>query len=341
MASGRPAPRVSVLLPVRDAQATLPACLASLAAQTLSDHEVLALDDGSRDASGDLLDAAARHDPRLRVVHSEPRGLVVALNAGLALARAELVARMDADDVALPSRLELQASTLARDPSLDVLGSRVAVLGDPGRPNPGMRAYLAWQNQLLDHATISRDLLVESPLVHPSVMLRSAALRALGGYRETGGPEDYDLWLRGHAAGWRFAKRPEMLLLWRDRPDRLTRVDPRYAPARFRAMKLQALLRGPLAGERPVVLWGAGPIGKGWARALSAAGRRVAAFVEVDPGRIGRRLHGAPVVEASGATAFPGALHLAAVGQPGARERIRGAAHALGLLEGRDLLAVA
>ena len=341
MASVLRAPRVSVLLPVRDAEATLPACLASLATQTLDDHEVLAVDDGSRDASGEILAAAARRDARLRVVHGERRGLVTALNAGLALARAELVARMDADDLAERSRLALQAATLASDASLVVLGARVALLGDPGHPNPGMRAYLAWQNGLLDHETITRDLFVESPLVHPSVMLRTAALRALGGYRDYGGPEDYDLWLRGHSAGWRFAKRPETLLQWRDAPGRLTRVDPRYAPARFRALKLEALERGPLARGRAVVLWGAGPIGKGWARALAAAGQRVAAFVEVDPARIGGRVHGVPVVDVRGALAFPGALHLAAVGQPGARERIRTAARAMGLVEGRDLLAVA
>lgn len=341
MASGSAAPRVSVLLPVRDAEATLPACLASLAAQTLTDYELVAVDDGSQDASGRILAAAARHDARVRVVRAERRGLVAALNAGLALARAELVARMDADDLALPPRLALQAATLGADASLCVLGSRVLLLGEPGRPNPGMRAYLAWQNGLVDHASITRDLLVESPLVHPSVMLRTAALRELGGYRESGGPEDYDLWLRGHAAGWRFAKRPEMLLLWRDAPGRLTRVDPRYAPARFRALKLEALRRGPLAGGRAVVLWGAGRIGKAWSRALAGAGLRVAAFVEVDPARIGGRVHGAPVVAVAGAAGFPGALHLAAVGQRGARERIRAAAHALGLVDGLDLLAVA
>jgi S-adenosylhomocysteine hydrolase len=101
------------------------------------------------------------------------------------------------------------------------------------------------------------------------------------------------------------------------------------------------LLRGPLAGARPAVVWGAGPIGKGWACALKHAGRGVRAFVEVDPRKIGATIHGAPVVPAEGALAFAGALHLAAVGQPGARERIREQAARLGILDGRDLVAVA
>jgi len=340
-AESQAVPMVSVLLPVRDAQATLPECLASLAAQTLPDYEVVAVDDGSRDASRQILEQAARRDHRLRVLGTAAQGLVAALNAGLALARAPLLARMDADDVAHPERLARQAERLARDPALSVLGCAVAMLGHPGHANAGMQAYVAWQNGLVDHAAIERDLWVESPLVHPSVMLRSATLRGVGGYRDCGGPEDYELWLRGYAAGWRFAKLRETLLQWRDTPGRLTRVDPRYAPERFRAVKLGALARGPLAGGREAVLWGAGRIGKAWSRALRAAGHRVAAFVEVDPARVGGRLHDAPVVGVAGAASFRGPLHLAAVGQPGARERIRKAAGDLGFLEGRDLLAVA
>jgi hypothetical protein len=161
-----------------------------------------------------------------------------------------------------------------------------------------MRAYVAWQNTLLDHAAIVREIFVESPLVHPSVVMRTKALRALGGYRELDGPEDYDLWLRAHARGLRFAKLEDVLLRWRDSSSRLTRADPRYAPERFMELKLAALAEGPLRGGREVVVWGAGPIGKAWARRL-------------------------------------------AVGQKGARGRIRAAAARLGLEDGRDFVAVA
>jgi hypothetical protein len=204
-----------------------------------------------------------------------------------------------------------------------------------------MRRYVAWQNRLLDDAAIRRDLLVESPLVHPSVMLRSEALLALGGYTAAPVPEDYELWLRGAAAGWCFGKCPEVLLDWRDRPDRLTRRDPRYGPDRFRRLKLEALERGPLDGDRGVVVWGAGPIGKGWGRALAERGHPLRAFVEVAPRRLGQRIGGAPVVTVAEAARYPDALHLAAVGQPGARERIRREAARLGLREGRALVAVA
>jgi glycosyltransferase involved in cell wall biosynthesis len=333
---------VSVLLPVRDAAATLGACLDSLAAQTLEDHEVVAVDDGSQDGSEAVLLARASADRRLRVVRRPRLGLVSALCTALAEARAPLLARMDADDVARPARLALQAERLEQDPAVDILGCRVACAASPGHvAGEGMLAYVEWQNGLVEHDAMARDRFVESPVVHPSVAARTATFRQLGGWRDFDGPEDYDLWLRAFEAGLRFAKLEETLLEWRDSPGRLTRTDPRYAPGRFLALKLEALSRGALAGGRDVVVWGAGPVGRALSRALRAAGHEVRAFVEVDPRKVGRRRHGVPVVAIEEAGLLRGPLHLAAVGTRGARERIRKEGARLGLVDGVDLVAVA
>jgi glycosyltransferase involved in cell wall biosynthesis len=331
-----------VLLPVRDGGKALAACLDSLAAQTLQDHEVVAVDDGSSDGSGEQLVERSSSDRRLRALRTPPRGLVAALTLALSEARAPLVARMDADDLARPERLALQCERLERDPGTDVLGCRVALAALPGeRAGEGMRAYVAWSNGLLDHEALARERFVESPLVHPSVAMRTQALRALGGWRDFAGPEDYELWLRAFDAGLRFAKLRETLLDWRDSPGRLTRVDPRYAPERLLATKLEALHRGPLAARAAVVIWGAGPVGKAWSRALRSLGCTLRAFVEVDPRKLGGRIHGAPVLTPEQASALRGPLHLAAVGQKGARERIRAEALRLGLRETLDIVAVA
>jgi len=334
-------PEVSVLLPVRDAGPSLSRCLDSLAAQTLAAHEVIAVDDGSQDGSGERLIARAARDPRLRVIRTPARGIVAALNLALAEARAPIVARMDADDWSHPRRLAAQLARLRDDPRVDVLGCRVAI-GPPGgdAAAAGMRAYLEWVNDLVDHDTMARARFVESPIVHPSVAMRAQALRALGGYRDFEGPEDYDLWLRAFDAGMRFAKLPEVLLEWRDSPARLTRTHASYSARAFLRLKVGALGRGLLVG-RPAVVWGAGPIGKAFARALQGAGHRVAAFVEVDRRKIGQRIHGAPVVVVGAARSFEGALHLGAVGQKGVRERIRDEAVRLGLVDGHDFFAVA
>jgi hypothetical protein len=249
---------------------------------------------------------------------------------------------MDADDVAHPERLERQTRRLDEDSGVDVLGCRVELVSSPGTPiNGGMQAYVEWSNGLLDHRSMARDRFVESPLVHPSAAMRRETLIQLGGWRGFDGPEDYDLWLRAFDGGLRFAKLSEVLLRWRDRPERLTRTDPRYGADRFLALKLNALARGPLAERRPVVVWGAGKIGKAWGRALLAAGHPLAAFVEVDPRKLGQRIHGAPVVAVAEAGIYHRGLHLAAVGDQAARERIRVEAARLGLADGEDLLAVA
>lgn len=341
---------VSVLLPVRNARFTLCAALDSLCAQTLTDIEILAVDDGSCDGSAELLARYAAQDARVRVLRPARAGLVPALNAALARVRAPLVARMDADDIAHPERLRLQAARLRADAGTDILGCRVELFDDvpastgasaTARSNAGMRRYVDWLNGSLDHAAILADMYVESPLVHPSVMMRAEPLRQLGGYRDFDGPEDYDLWLRAARAGARFAKLPEFLLRWRDGPTRLTRCDPRYAVARFQALKIEALEAGPLAHRPVLALWGGGPLAKGWRRSLAARGHPIAAFVDVNPRRLGQRVAGVPVLTAEQAARLTDVLHLAAVGQPGARERIRTLASRLGLLEGRDLIAVA
>jgi glycosyltransferase involved in cell wall biosynthesis len=329
---------VSVLLPVRDAAATLPACIDSLRAQTLADHEVVAVDDGSLDGSGALLQAAAAADRRWRVLHQPPAGLVPALERARHAARAPLLARMDADDVCHPERLARQADRLVAEPALGVCATAVELFG--GQDNEGMRRYVAWSNALLTHEQIVGEMLVESPLVHPSVALRASLLRELGGYRDHGGPEDYDLWLRAQALGARFAKLPEPLLRWRDSVRRLTRTDPRYAPGRFRALKIDALERGPLRVPRPVVVWGAGPLGKRFARELLARGHQVAAFADVHPRRLGSLVHGLPVLTSEGAAGVVGALHLAAVGQPGGRARVRAESARVGV-RAEDLVPVA
>ena len=166
-----------------------------------------------------------------------------------------------------------------------MLGCRVALVSPPAvPPSGGMQAYVEWLNGLLDHESMAATASSSRRSSTPRVVMRRETLAALGGWRDIDGPEDYDLWLRAFDAGHRFAKLPEVLLRWRDRPERLTRTDPRYAPERFLALKLAALGRGPLATEPPGSWSGApGPVGKAWARALRAAGHRVEAFVEVDP----------------------------------------------------------
>jgi glycosyltransferase involved in cell wall biosynthesis len=335
-------PSVSVLLPVRNAAPWLDDCLDSLARQTLTDHEVVVVDDGSDDGGGALLDLRAAADARLRILHRPARGLVAALNEGLDHCRAPLVARMDADDVCHPRRLELQAAELGAHADVGVVSCLVRHF-PAHRVGRGFLLYERWLNGLVTHDDMACERFVESPVAHPSVMARTDTLLDAGGWRDPGWPEDYDLWLRLLCDGIRFAKIGRPLFFWREHDTRLSRTDGRYSVGSFLRCKTHFLVRGPLAGGRTVILWGAGRTGRRLSKLLVEEGVEIGAVVDIDPAKIGGRLRGAPVIDPD---ELPDHLQreavvLAAVASRGARDLIRARLVGLGLVEGSTFWCVA
>ena len=339
-----PAPLVSILLPVYNAAATLPAALESLLAQTLDNFEIVAVDDGSTDSSGDLLEEWGRHDARLRPIHEAHSGLIPALNCGLKHCRAPYIARMDADDLAHPQRLEKQVGLLEADPELSVVGCLVETFPREA-VGEGFRIYEAWLNRLARHEDICREIFIESPIVHPSAAVRRDQLLALGGYQERGWPEDYDLWLRYFIAGHRFAKVPEILLSWREHPGRMTHVDGRYSVENFLRAKAHYLIQGPLKERDGLIVWGAGKTGRRLSKHLIRGGWPPAAFVDITPDKIGKTMRNIPIIGADELMSYWGKyerpLLLAAVASRGARELIRQELARMGMVEGEDFLCAA
>jgi glycosyltransferase involved in cell wall biosynthesis len=336
-------PGVSVLLPCRDVAAWLPECIDSLEAQSLRDFEVLAVNDGSTDDTGAILLRWSGLDDRVRYLETAglagaevpAGGLVPALKLAAAAARAPLLARMDGDDVAEPRRLELQRDLLAARRDLAACGTAVELFPRT-EAGDGYQRYEAWLNGLAGPEDLARDLFVECPLAHPTLMIRRAVFSALGGYRDPGWPEDYDLILRLHAAGMRAANLDRRLLRWRVRPDRHSLSSERYTAAAFRRCKVHFLDRAFLPSRRPIVVWGAGKVGKPLARELIEQGLMVSSFVDLDRRKIGQEIHGAPVLDPAGFEALlqdTDPYVLAAVGSPGARAEIREALDALGRRE--------
>jgi glycosyltransferase involved in cell wall biosynthesis len=199
-------PAVSIVMAVRNGAASVAEAIGSVLGQTDGDHELIVVDDGSTDATAELL--AGVTDPRLRIVRQEAAGLTRALNRALGLARADLVARLDADDLALPERLACQRAFLAEHPDVGVLGTAAREVDAAGFPVSVVRPPQ-------DDAAIRRALIRANPFVHSSVMARRALLASVGGYDErVAVAQDYELWMR-LAPRTRLANLAEVLVVRR------------------------------------------------------------------------------------------------------------------------------
>ena len=334
-------PEVSIVLPFRNAADTLEECLDSIQQQSLTAFELIALDDGSSDGSAEILSKRSRADSRVILVRSERHGIVAALNTGLGLARSVFVARMDADDIMGPRRLELQSDYLQKNREVAVLGCRVELFPIESIRD-GYREYVRWQNACIGPDEIADNIYVESPFAHPSVMMRRSVVERMGGYAEGDFPEDYDLWLRMNQEGIRMAKLPDVLLSWRERPDRVSRVDHRYSRESFDRLRADYLASDPRLTEgRPVVVWGAGRRTRQRARRVIERGVAPTAWIDIDPKKIGHSVWGIPVESPQWLEgAAPRPFVLVYVTRHGAREEVESDLQRRGWKRGRDYLAV-
>ena len=208
--SPRLRPMISVVLPVRNGLPYLPAAVNSILDQTYENFELITIDDGSTDDTRDWLAARAVQDDRLRLVDNPGSGLVDALNHGLIESKGVYVARMDADDIAMPRRFERQVNFLEANPSVAVLGTQVLPInaqGDPvGKATAFPTAPASIANALLKKGCVFR---------HPTIMARREALESMGGYRAAlTYAEDFDLWLR-MAERFELANLTEVTLFYR------------------------------------------------------------------------------------------------------------------------------
>jgi glycosyltransferase involved in cell wall biosynthesis len=231
-------------MPVRNGAGFLEEALDSVLAQSVRELELVVVDDGSTDDTPGLLAAAASREPRVRVLTREAAGLARAINAGIAAAAAPVVARMDADDVMLPGRLERQLALLDSRPDVGLVGGAYVLLGPRGE-------RLATIRYPEDDAALRRALAERNCFAHPAVAFRRKLWEEVGGYR-LANAEDYDLWLR-MAEHTRLASIREPVLLYRQHAsqfsvDALRRQAVGVAAVRAAARVRRATGRDPLDG---------------------------------------------------------------------------------------------
>ena len=211
-------PAVTVLMPVYNAARYLPEALESILSQSFQDFELLVINDGSTDESREIMEAC--NDSRLRIVDTPNRGATASLRLGLRLARAPYVARMDADDVALPHRLAVQKAVMDAHPEVVVCHSRVDRIDDTGR------VVESKYGDLRNDTETKWALLWHNAIFHPTVMLRVRVLRKnrLNYRRGTVIAQDYELWSRVAMVG-KFYMIAEVLLQYRLHDDKISRPE--------------------------------------------------------------------------------------------------------------------
>lgn len=331
---------VSIVLPFRNAELTLRECVDSILSQTLKDFDLIALDDGSLDASAEIVRNATQADHRVQLLQPGRIGLVAALNLGLNHATAPLVARMDADDTMTATRLEEQVNFLRDHPEITLVSCRTQIIPEEA-VRDGYREYQRWQNSCVTPEEIASNLYVESPHSHPSVMFRRNEILEIGAYKEGDFPEDYELWLRMASNGYKMAKIPKVLMHCRDHPQRLTRMDQRYSTSAFDRLRADYLSRDPrLHSGREIVIWGAGRNTRKRAAHLLNHGIRCSWWIDIDPDKIGNVIDGRRVEPPASLDLDPKPFVMIYVNNHGARDLIAKDLLARGYSTGRDFLTV-
>jgi hypothetical protein len=222
---------------------------------------------------------------------------------------------------------------------VDISGCCVEIFSDAGIRG-GLERYQDWLNSVCEPEQVRNQVFIESPLPNPTLMFRRAALQRLGGYRNNGWPEDYDLLLRADAAGMSMGKPAPVLLRWREHETRLTHTDSLYDRQNFMQAKSHFLACSRLQ-NRSVIIWGAGPSGRLMYDLLSAEGATLKGFLEVHPRRIGGYKRGLPVWPIDKVKDLGSSMLLVAVGAAGARAEIEAYLHEHNKIAGQDYLFVA
>ncbi|URR34733.1 glycosyltransferase [Thermosynechococcus sp. HN-54] len=197
-------PTISVILPVFNSDQYIELSIKSILHQSFNDFELIIINDGSSDNSFEILSSYAKIDPRIYLIHQDNKGLIYTLNKAIEIANGRYIARMDADDLALPKRLESQLKFLEEN-KLHLCGSSVQLIG----------AGIGSWHYPHSHEGCEAELLFGVPFAHPSVIGRSEVFKELRYSAEWSLVEDYDLWQRAWVVGFRMGNVPEVLLRYR------------------------------------------------------------------------------------------------------------------------------
>ncbi|WP_422362360.1 glycosyltransferase family 2 protein [Reichenbachiella sp.] len=272
---------VSIILPYCNSSLTLKRATQSILNQSYQNFELLLINNNSFDKSEDVARSLAKTNPKIKLLTENQQGVVFAANSGMKVAQGRYIARMDADDLAYPERLERQLKHLESNPDISISATQVRYqtenedLGD-------FSHFVEWSNKLITWEDVYQNRFVEFPVVNPTLMFRKSLLEDVGYMKEGNFPEDYEWFLRALNKGHKIEKLPHPLLDWNDSPNRLTRTDSRYSNDAFFQIKSEYLAKHlKLINQTKVWVWGAGKLGYKRSQYLLDHDIKIAGYIDI------------------------------------------------------------
>ncbi len=331
--------KITVILPFYNTGNELDTAIRSIFRQEFPHWRLLLVSNNGSKEGEEIAHCWAGYDSRISVLNESRQGIAFALNRGLEYTSDEYIARMDADDQALPGRFLKQIEFLDRNPSIGVVSSqteyRSVIEG-----SMGYSLFVDWQNSIISHEDHLLYRFVESPLAHPSVMFRRTLIERYGMYSTEELPEDYELWLRWMRMGVGFYKLPEKLLIWNDHDERLSRQHENYSREAFFQVKCNYLARwikDNVVSDKKVVVCGSSRIGRKRAALLSEHGVDVFGFTDVKK-RPNRQVNFVRLDEITQPEPY---FLVNFIGKRGVGQSLREHFSELGFVEGRDFIMAA
>lgn len=257
-------PRISVILPFYQSGAELDSAIGSITNQSFPDWELILISNNANIQALKIAEKWASADSRIKLLHEPVQGIAFALNTGLLQSRAEIIARMDSDDISHLMRFEKQIRFLDANPEVDVVSTQTSFHSFL-EMNEGYDIFTQWQNSIITHEEHYITRFIESPLAHPTVMFRKALIEKYGPFSTANVPEDYELWLRWFDKNIKFHKIPEPLLQWNDHEARLSRNHDNYSKEAFYTVKCEymaAWMKRSVPATKKVVVCGSSKIAR-------------------------------------------------------------------------------
>lgn len=276
-------------MPVKDTAPYLEACISSILEQTFADWELIAVNDQSSDDSLVLLEDFATKDKRVKVFTNSKPGLLQALRYGYSKTSGELIHRMDSDDKMPENKLQLMFNAWQGKESLVTGGTEY--FKDNGTVGDGFRRYDKWLREVARNQSHPIEMYRECVIPSNCWLVHREDFDAVGGFEPETFPEDYDLCFRFITGGLNIIGIDEVLHLWRDREDRISRNWEVYRDNRFYELKIDYFFKHSRLQERPLFLWGAGKNGKDLAKLILQKEEKLNWITDNDK-KIGKDIYG-------------------------------------------------